>query len=149
MEYFRSLSKERFNEVLQDFIDKNSDFTEITDLTLVNGTSGYYVMVLDEYSQVYIGTSRDIKKRIQQHWTMQMYFDRMIFGDTNHSILSVNSFRALDTTRIFAYATSNIFTLEDQFMNQFESEYLLNRTAGGVLGGLSEAVAKRKIRSLL
>lgn len=146
MAYFRSLSKGKFEDSLQEFLNENSSFMEITDLNAVNGTSGYYVMLLDEYAQAYIGTSRNIKKRIQQHWTMQMYFDRMIFGDKDHSILSINSFRALDTTRIFVYPTSNTFNLEDKFINQFDQQYLLNRTAGGILEGLSEAVAKMKTR---
>ena len=30
-------------------------------------------MVLDEYAQAYIGTSSNIKKRIQQHWSSQMF----------------------------------------------------------------------------
>lgn len=146
MAYFRSLSKENFEQCLQDFLDGNSGFVEVTNLNTVNETSGYYIMLLDEYAQAYIGTSRNIKKRIQQHWTMQMYFDRMIFGDKDHSILSINSFRALDTTRIFVYATSNTFNLEDKFINQFDHRYLLNRTAGGILEGLPEAIAKMKTR---
>lgn len=77
MKYFRSLSKEEFKEELRGFVGKNINFKEISDLTSVNGTSGYYIMVLDECAQAYIGTSRDIKKRIQQHWNRQMYFDRI------------------------------------------------------------------------
>lgn len=148
MKYFRSLSKEKFNEELMNFVGENINFEEITDLTSVNGTSGYYIMVLDEYAQAYIGTSRDIKKRMQQHWNRQMYFDRMIFGDKEDSILSINSFRALDTTRIFVYLTTNTYNLEDKLINQLDKKYLLNRTAGGVLGGLSEAIANRKTRDL-
>lgn len=148
MEYFSTLSKEEFNKVLKDFVSKNVDFQEITDLTFVKGQSGYYIMVLDEYAQAYIGTSRDIKKRIQQHWSMQMYFDRLIFDGKEDSILSINSFRALDTTKIFVYLTTNTFNLEDKLINQFDNKYLLNRTAGGLLGGLSGAIANRKTRDL-
>lgn len=148
MKYFHSLSKEKFNKELMNFVDENINFKEITDLTSVNGMSGYYIMVLDEYAQAYIGTSRDIKKRMQQHWNRQMYFDRMIFGDKEGSILSINSFRALDTTRIFVYLTSNTYNLEDKLINQLNKKYLLNRTSGGILGGLSEAIANRKTRDL-
>jgi len=148
MQYFHSLSNEDFNEELKNFVSKNINFKEITDLTSVDGESGYYIMVLDEYAQAYIGTSRDIKKRIQQHWRMQMYFDRMIFGSKENSILSINSFRALDTTRIFVYLTSNTFDLEDKLINQFDNKYLLNRTAGGVLDGLLGAVSSGKTRDL-
>lgn len=51
MKYFQSLSKEEFNEELNNFITKTKSFTEITDLTSVNGKSGYYIMVLDDYAQ--------------------------------------------------------------------------------------------------
>lgn len=148
MAYFRSLSKDEFNKKLDAFIEGNSGFIEIADLNAVDRTAGYYIMVLDEYAQVYIGTSQNIKKRIQEHWRMQMYFDRMIFSDLKNSILSINSFRALDTTRIFAYPTVETFILEDAFINQFDHKYLLNRTAGGALKDLSEAIAKRKTRDL-
>lgn len=148
MAYFRSLSKDEFNKKLDAFIEGNSGFIEIADLNAVDRTAGYYIMVLDEYAQVYIGTSQNIKKRIQEHWRMQMYFDRMIFSDLKNSILSINSFRALDTTRIFAYPTAETFILEDAFINQFDHKYLLNRTAGGALKDLSEAIAKRKTRDL-
>jgi hypothetical protein len=148
MKYFGSLSKEEFNEELKNFVSKNVNFKEITDLASVNGKSGYYIMVLDAYAQAYIGTSLDIKQRIQQHWSMQMYFDRMIFGGKENSILSINSFMTLDTTRIFVYLTSDTYDLEDKLINQFDNKYLLNRTAGGLLDGLSEAIANRKIRDL-
>ncbi len=148
MNYFHSLSHEDFNEELENFIRENMNFKEITDLTSVDGKSGYYIMVLDEYAQAYIGTSRDIKKRIQQHWRMQMFFDRMIFGTKENSILSINSFRALDTTRIFVYLTSNTYHLEDKLINQFDNKYLLNRTAGGVLDGLLGAITNGKTRDL-
>lgn len=147
IKYFRSLSKEEFNEELMNFIIKNN-FKEITDLATVNGKSGYYLMVLDEYSQVYIGTSYDMKTRIQQHWRKQMYFDRMIFGSKEKSILSIDSFRALDTTRIFVYLTAETFDFEDKLIIQFDNRYLLNRTAGGRLDGLSEAIVNRKTRDL-
>lgn len=61
MNYFHSLSHKDFNEELENFIRENMNFKEITDLTSVDGKSGYYIMVLDEYAQAYIGTSRDIK----------------------------------------------------------------------------------------
>ena len=68
------------------------------------------------------------------------------FGSKENSILSINSFRALDTTRIFVNLTSDIYVLEDKFINQMEKSYLLNRTAGGALDGLPEAIAKMKTR---
>ena len=147
MKYFRSLLKEEFNNELNNFVSNDKNFEEITDLTSVNLESGYYIMVLDEYAQAYIGTSRNIKKRIQQHWSMQMLFDRMLFGSKENSILSINSFRAIDTTRIFVNLTSNIYNLEDKFINQIDNKFLLNRTVGGALNGLPEAIANMKTRN--
>ncbi|ODG93716.1 hypothetical protein BED47_00665 [Gottfriedia luciferensis] len=147
MRYFKSLSKEDFNEELTSFLNKNNDFKEITDLNSIAGQSGYYIMVLDEYSQVYIGTG-DIKKRIMQHWSKQFYFDRMINGNKENSILSIDSFRALDTTRIFVYQTEKTLILENEFIIQFDNKYSLNRTKGGALDGLWEAIANRKTRDM-
>lgn len=146
MKYFNSLSKDEFNIELENFIGKTKVFKEITDLNTVNDVSGYYIMVLDEYNQVYIGTSGDIKKRIQSHWSKQKEFDRLIFGSKEDSILSIDSFRAFDTTRIFVYPTYKTYDLEDKFINHFKSKYLLNRTSGGSLTGLDEAIVNRKAR---
>ncbi len=148
MRYFQSLSKKDFNLKLDHFLNEYKQFKEITNLNSVARKSGYYMMVLDEYSQVYIGTSSDIKGRIQGHWAMQMHFDRMIFGGLDDSILSINSFRAYDTKRIYVYLTSKTFDYEDGFINKFDHKYLLNRTAGGLLDGLDEAIANRKTRDL-
>lgn len=148
MNFFQSLSKKEFNLELDNFLDKNKQFKEINNLYSVNRKSGYYIMVLDEYSQMYLGTSNNIKGRIQHHWAMQMHFDRMIFGDIDDSILSINSFRAFDTTRVFVYLTSEIFDDEDGFINKIDDKYLLNRTVGGLLSGLDEAIYHGKNRDL-
>lgn len=148
MRYFQSLSKEEFNLKLNNFLNENKQFKEITNLNSVDKKSGYYMMVLDEYFQVYIGTSSNIKGRIQGHWAMQMHLDRMIFGSVDDSKLSINSFRAFDTKRIYVYLTSKTFDYEDRFINKFDDKYLLNRTAGGLLEGLDEAIANRKTRDL-
>ncbi|WP_091227261.1 hypothetical protein [Microbacterium sp. 3J1] len=73
---------------------------EVTDLTQWDGVGGLYIMVLAEYRQVYVGATSSftgIAKRIRQHWTNQKQFDRLIWGDVDTSILSIDSFRALDT----------------------------------------------------
>ncbi len=59
------------------------------------------MLVLDEYKQVYIGQSTDIKSRILHHRSKKKPFDRLIFGSVENSILSIDSFGALDTTRIY------------------------------------------------
>lgn len=147
IEYFHSLSKSKFNSELESFLSKNPNFKEITDLNSVDRKSGYYIMVLDEYAQIYIGTTAvDIKKRFQNHWAIQMHIDRMIFGDKEDSILSIKSFRALDTTRIFVDVTSVSFEHENKFIKEFDDKYILNRTVGGKLDGLGEAIINRKTR---
>lgn len=105
MEYFSLLSNDEFNKEIEEFLKRNMQFTEVFDLNLYYGKPGYYVMVLDEYCQVYIGTAVDIKRRIRQHWTKSKSFDRLLFpmGNVDSSILSIDSFRALDTTRIYIY----------------------------------------------
>lgn len=146
--YFQTLSKETFNKTLQNVL-LTTEFFEIDNLTKVNEVPGYYIMILDEYKQAYVGTSDNIKKRIQTHWSSQKQFDRLIFGTKEKSILSIDSFRALDTTRIFVYPNYKRDTLnaeEDNFINLFEPKYLLNRTKGGSLLGLQEAIIHRKNR---
>ncbi|WP_394548790.1 GIY-YIG nuclease family protein [Priestia aryabhattai] len=148
MNYFDSLSKEDFNEELVKFINETKVFEEITDLAPLHEVPGYYVMVLDEYAQVYIGSSNNIKKRIQAHWTKQKQFDRLIFGNKDNSVLSIDSFRAHDNTRIFVYPTSQILVKENDFINQFNDKYYLNRTKGGALQGLTEAIINGKTRGM-
>lgn len=148
MRYFDLLSKEEFNKELTKFVSENKLFKQITDLEPLNGVTGYYLMVLDEYAQAYIGISRDIKKRVQSHWSKQKEFDRLLFGSKGNSILSIDSFKAYDTTRIFVYPTDEIKGQEDYFINQFNKKYILNRTSGGTLDGLMEAIINRKIREL-
>ncbi|PKG23006.1 hypothetical protein CWS01_14320 [Niallia nealsonii] len=148
IEYFRLLSKLEFNHEVMKFVRKTKNFQEITDLALIGGVPGYYMMVLEEYAQAYIGRSNDIKKRIQSHWSKQKEFDRLIFGSKETSVLSIDSFRAYDTTRIFVYPTDELEEHEDDFINLFDAKYLLNRTSGGTLAGLMEAIINRKTREL-
>lgn len=149
MEYYHSLSKQEFNAELMRFLDKTKVFKEVTELFRLKGSSGYYVMVLDEYSQVYIGISGDIPRRLRVHWSAQKQFDRLLFGGIDDSILSIDSFRAYDTTRIFVYLCDDIESYENEFINYFDPKYVLNRTVGGTLNGLTEAILHGKTRKLL
>jgi hypothetical protein len=148
MQYYHSLSKQEFNEELMRFLDKTKVFKEVTNLSLLKGSSGYYVMVLDEYSQVYIGITGNITKRFREHWSAQKQFDRLIFGRIDDSILSIDSFRAFDTTRVFAYVCDDIESYENEFINYFDPKYMLNRTVGGTLSGLTEAILHAKTRKI-
>jgi hypothetical protein len=148
--FFSQLSRKKFRDELYDFLTKNNRFVEVTDLSLFSGKSGYYILVIDEYCQLYIGTTKDIKRRIQNHWSKKMPFDRLLFpmGAVNKSILSIDSFRALDTTRIFAYVTNKIYEYEDNYLKQFSQEFICDRMAGGeITGGLLQAITMMKSRS--
>jgi hypothetical protein len=151
MEYFSLLDHSEFCKEIEGFLERNSQFSEVSDLNLYDNKSGYYMMVLDEYSQVYIGTTNDIKKRIRQHWSNSKPFDRLLFpmGNVDSSILSIDSFRALDTRRIFAYETKKTFSSEDLFINEFPAKFICNRLAGGkISGGLLQAITMMKKRNL-
>lgn len=132
MAYFKQITMEEFEYALQTLIDSNKKIIKVTDLNDCNKTSGIYVMVLDEYKQVYIGQSRDIKKRIMSHWNKQKSFDRLLFGNVNDSVLSIDSFGALDTTRVFVLETDNLNDYEIKLQKKILSGYKLNRMAGGV-----------------
>ncbi|NKF05284.1 GIY-YIG nuclease family protein [Clostridium gasigenes] len=151
MEYFSLLSHDEFNIEINKFLESNKCFVEVFDLNLYDQKSGYYIMVLDEYYQVYIGTTDNIKRRIRQHWSNSKSFDRLLcpMGAIDSSILSSDSFRALDTTRIFAYTTKRTFDREDKFINQFSAKFVCNRLAGGkITGGLLQSITMMKNRNL-
>ncbi|MGO4695472.1 hypothetical protein AB4Z50_14465 [Paenibacillus sp. 2TAB26] len=141
MKYFKTLSREKFNEELNKFVASNK-FYEIKDLNSVAGIYGHYVMVLDEYCQVYIGTaSRNdgIKERIPQHWSEKKPLARLDAGEWGS--LHIDSFRAKDTTRIFVWRDDECTFFEDYTLNelwegrlvaQFPIDYCLNSVMGNI-----------------
>jgi uncharacterized protein YdaU (DUF1376 family) len=134
MKFFDSLDEEVFQKKISSFCKKNR-FKEIFDLSEVSGESGIYILVLDQYKQAYIGQSYDIKKRILGHWSTKKEFDRLIYGKVDTSVLSIDSFGALDTTRIFYKSVRyRIDDIERKFVESVNPDYLLNRTAGGLNG---------------
>lgn len=148
VQFFQALNKEQYQHEIERFL-QTTEFVEITDLTNYS-CPGYYALVIEKYCQIYIGTSMDIKRRIRQHWMGgKMKFDRLLCGPVDKSKLSIDSFRALDTTRIFVYPTEDIYSAEDKFINLFSKEFICNRTAGGLMefGQLSVA-ANLKLREL-
>lgn len=126
---FRELSKLSFfdfNKELETFLDKLPVFTEIYDLDDVRNCAGLYLMVLDDYACCYVGQSKDIKKRILQHWSK-----------TNYGTSGIDMFKALDTTRIFVVVLGDylnpdsIDKLEYAFIHEIDRKYLLNCHGGG------------------
>lgn len=146
MKYFKSLDYNDFDKTLQSFVKKNK-FIEVNNLNNLE-VRGIYLLVLDKYKQVYIGISNNIKKRILSHWSRKKEFDRLIFGGVENSILSIDSFGALDTTRIFykkINSFSDINTSEERCVNKFNKKYLLNRISGGINAEDDEIIRNLKI----
>ncbi|GAB3568574.1 hypothetical protein GCM10027405_30430 [Arthrobacter alkaliphilus] len=131
MTFFAQLSMMSFEEALNEMLRKHKGLRPVENLTVVDGQIGVYVMVLDGYRQAYIGQAWDIRKRIKRHWSGTQQFDRLIFPDNATSILPIDSFRALDTTRIFAAKTTRGDDLEPRLVSTFPSDLLLNRVPGG------------------
>lgn len=132
MRYFQSLNGDKFNRHLLAQCRKHR-MKECVDLNELDGVSGVYIMVLDEYKQVYIGQSNNIKKRIvKEHWARTKSLERLIFGDVCTSIISIDSFGALDTTRVFYRKSGDVFSLEQKIVRSFDCRYLLNRVDGGI-----------------
>lgn len=133
MKYFQRLDANEFNKALNKLIKQSKKIREVHNLNDCKETIGVYILVLDEYKQIYIGQSNSsIKTRIMRHWSTKKEFDRLIFGKVENSILSIDSFGPLDTTRIFVYSTYSSYEVEEKLVDLMESKYLLNRTAGGI-----------------
>jgi hypothetical protein len=155
MKYFAGLGLLGFDNAIKRFLHFHPEFVPVADLNAYNDRPGYYMMVLGKYRQIYLGTTHDIKRRIQKHWKTVKPLDRLISGYVETSIISIDSFRALDTTRIFVYVTPRIFGSEDAYLAQLPDKYLCNRTVGGRMKGgkgtavgLGESLGLRKTRNL-
>ncbi|MBC9927293.1 GIY-YIG nuclease family protein [Leucobacter sp. cx-169] len=131
MAFFAAIDRQDFEAELSRVLAQEPKFTQVTNLMEIDGIRGVYVMVLDEFKQAYVGISGDMAKRIRQHWSRQRAFDRLIFGTVETSILSIDSFRAFDTTRLYAMKTDSPETAEERIVAAFQPNFLLNRTAGG------------------
>lgn len=149
MKYFAKLDSIEFNKILNDFLEKYNKFKEVENLWDYDYVSGYYLMVLDEYKQVYIGKSEDIKRRIQSHWTAIRPFDRTLFPmyAVTSSCFSIDFFRALDTTRIYAWRTKEQRSREASLIRNFPRMYVVNRI-GGDATNLIEAIGTINKRDL-
>lgn len=131
MEFYDSINNLEFEKSLKRLCNKFK-LKEIHDLKTLSGVEGVYVLVLDKYKQVYVGVSKDIKRRILSHWQKNKSLERLIFGDVCNSNLSIDSFGALDTTRVFVKQTNRIYEIEGKITKSMDPSYTLNRTEGGI-----------------
>lgn len=133
MAFFASLDRAEFDQAVLEAVTSQRGMVEVNNLSEWE-RPGLYVMVLDDFRQAYVGIAsgnRGIAQRIRQHWSANKAFDRLLWGGVNDSILSIDSFRALDTTRIFAAKAPNPTRLESKMIESFPAKFLLNRVRGG------------------
>ena len=117
IEYFNSLNKCEFESALHDILNSYS-FVEIFDLNKVKGLKGIYLLILDNYKQIYVGqTNRDLKARILRHFKIEIPFQRVPF--VKYDTLPIDAFKPLDTTRIYILLTS-----EQKLMDEIESKII-------------------------
>ncbi len=147
MRYFKSLDLVKFNSAFDSFVKKHYEFQKVDDLSSFENISGYYIMVLDEYRQIYIGKSGNIKKRIRQHWTATKPFDKTLFPMYAHktSCFSIDFFRPLDTTRLFVWKTHLIEGMEDKLLSDLPQEFCVNRIGGDISSALEAIATMKKI----
>jgi hypothetical protein len=131
MQFFQQLDRDNYIKEVNGFLNRHKRFREIQDLWECSGKSGYYLMLLDEYKQAYIGKSNDIKRRIQQHWSKIKPLDRVLLPMYNEkSVFSIDFFRALDTTRIFVWERSLTDGVERRLIKDLPANFLCNRIGG-------------------
>lgn len=112
MSFFKSLDKEQFNASLMKLINKYH-FKEIDNLEGL--ADCLYILVLDDYSQFYIGkTTQSLKDRIKAHWWAKVDWFRYFWGDFNYSRFSIDHFKMLDCTRIFVCENYQLFLKENK-----------------------------------
>lgn len=131
MACYASLNYADFDEAVGAAVAAQRYMSQVHDLREWTNVSGLYVMVLDEVKQVYVGVADGVRARIRSHWSSRKPLDRLVLSSVERSILSIDSFSALDTTRIYAARSSYPLGLEDRMIRRFPSKYVTNRTAGG------------------
>ncbi|KAB1647738.1 hypothetical protein [Adlercreutzia muris] len=137
MLFYDQLDGVQFDNQIERLKFEFPDFVEITDLTQEKERYGIYAMILDEYKQIYIGkTRKNFFYRIKKHWSDNVEFDRLIFGDWRKSKLPIDSFKALDTTRILVmplegYSEEDILIVEQVLVESIDEVFLANRLSGG------------------
>ena len=67
MRYYASLHQEAFEEELHHFIHNNPFFLSVRDLNAFLHIPGYYLVILDHYCQLYVGSAINIAKAVRSH----------------------------------------------------------------------------------
>lgn len=134
MHHCQQLNKEDFNKEIEKLKKSFPEFVEVDDLDEYDNLSGIYILILDEYKQMYIGQTSNIRQRIMHHWGSRKRFDRLIFGSIETSKISIDSFGPLDTTRILIMKLNigELFDREEEIVKTINNKYLLNRVEGGL-----------------
>ncbi|MGN0193856.1 MAG: GIY-YIG nuclease family protein [Pseudoramibacter sp.] len=131
MKTIQQNTPEGFNDALDKFLRKFTEFQPLENLNDVKGKNGIYLLVLDEYNVCYLGQSNDIRKRIMRHWSRNDYFTGT----------GIDMFKAKDTTRIYTAFTDRkrkTNSLEHWTIDEMPSRYTLNCMAGGDIDYLEE-----------
>ena len=118
MAYMDALDKKELDDEIRKLLLKHREIQQVVDLNACENLSGVYIMVLDYYKQIYIGQSSNVKKRIMSHWSKKKSFDRLIFGQVEESVLSIDVFGALDTTRIYVFPSINALEVEEVIVEE-------------------------------
>lgn len=146
MAYFASLDAGEFEEALQKVLAAEPRLVPVKSLPAWERDTGVYVMVFDEYKQLYIGQANDIRKRIRQHLTGRKSFDRLLFGSKYTSVFPVDELRALDMTRLYAVSSFQTLDIERRLEAAADQRFCLNRIAGGEAGGLTMMLALPRLK---
>lgn len=156
MMYFERLEEDRFQQGAEGLLSTFPELEPVTDLGPWVDKQGVYMMVLDSHRQLYFGQSIHIGKCIRQHWTSSKRLDRLVYGKVEESILSIDSFRALDTTRIYARSRGldtkeKRDAFEAQIVKQIDPGLALNRIDGGHIYDAVESERENgvKVRDLI
>jgi len=152
MEYYKQVGKE-FEDRLNEFLlTDGKEFKEYYSLNHEDMRKpGIYMLVLDEYKRIYIGSTmkQTLRRRIMRHWGRVMPFDRLIWGSADSSIIAIDSFGCLDTTRIFLipFDVGEENRLYDEEFNYTSSpliyDFLQNRASGGMTTYLDSVLNMR------
>ena len=133
--FFENLNNDDFQYHLNKIVKRYRSCNNVINLKKFKGISGIYLMVLDNYKQIYVGQSKDVCKRIVQHWKNTPRFDKLIFPSIKKSNINIDSFGALDTTRIYIKQIEKLHNLdleEERIVEKIPQKYLINRIGGGI-----------------